>query len=89
MIWMSLLIVLRVNLEVYLGELLSPLQGLLAPTTQIPICFTPVSLPVVVLLVPEVVLEGVVCAFIIVASTDNETRLSAITENKNIIIFFL
>jgi hypothetical protein len=71
---MSLLVVLRLSLEIYLGELLSPLQGLLAPTTQIPICFTPVSLLVVVLLVPGVELEGV-CAFAIVATTDKESRL--------------
>jgi hypothetical protein len=35
-----------------------------------------------VLLVPDVVLEGA-CAFAIVADADNESRLSAITENKN------
>jgi hypothetical protein len=28
------------SLKLYLGKLLSPLQGLLAPTTQIPICIT-------------------------------------------------
>jgi hypothetical protein len=69
----------------YLTELLSPLQGLLTPTIQIPICFTPVSL--LVLLVPNVELEDV-CAFAIVDDVDNENRLSAITENKNIIVFF-
>jgi hypothetical protein len=84
---MSLLVVLRLSLEIYLGELLSPLQGLLAPTTQIPICFTPVSL-LVLLLIPDVELEGV-CAFAIVTSIDNESRLSAIIENKNIEILFL
>jgi hypothetical protein len=66
--------------SLYLAELLSPLQGLSTPTTQIPICLTPVSL--LVLLVPDVVLEGA-CAFAIVADADNESRLSPITENKN------
>jgi len=37
----------------------------------------------VVLLVPAVELEGV-CAFAIITSTDNESRLNPITENKNI-----
>jgi hypothetical protein len=36
-----------------------------------------------VLLVPAVELEGV-CAFAIITSTDNESRLNPITENKNI-----
>jgi hypothetical protein len=41
-----------------------------------------------VLLAPDVELEDVY-ALAIVASKNNETRLSVITENKNIIIFFL
>jgi hypothetical protein len=36
-----------------------------------------------VLLAPDVELEKGVCAFAIVASNDNETRLSAIPEMKN------
>jgi hypothetical protein len=41
-----------------------------------------------VLLVPDVESEDV-CAFAIVASTDNESRLSPITENKNINVALL
>jgi hypothetical protein len=36
-----------------------------------------------VLLVPDVELEEDICAFAFVASTDNESRLSPITENNN------
>ena len=56
------------------------LKGPPAPTWQIPICLTPVSL--LVLLVPDVELEGT-CAFAIVTDTDNESKLSPITTNKN------
>jgi hypothetical protein len=63
-------------------KLLSPLQGFSTPTTQIPICLTPVSLPLL-LLTPGVEPEDA-CAFIIIADTDDESRLSPITENKNV-----
>jgi RsiW-degrading membrane proteinase PrsW (M82 family) len=78
-------------------EPLLPLQGLFTPTKQIPICvpvlsfcfwslpllpslpLSPVPLP---LIPPEVEPEDA-CAFIIIIDTDNESRLSPITENKN------
>jgi hypothetical protein len=56
---------------------LSPLQGLPAPITQIPICL---SVPLPSLLSLE---EEDACAFTIIADTDNENRPSAINENKN------
>jgi hypothetical protein len=43
----------------------------------------PIYLTLFWLLVPDVELEDV-CAFAIVADIDNESRLSPITENKNI-----
>jgi hypothetical protein len=59
---------------------LPPLQGPLIPTTQIPICVTRVSFPL--LLLPDVEPEYA-CTFIIISDKDNESRLSKITENKN------
>jgi len=64
----------------YWGELLSPLQGLLAPTWQIPICLTLVSLPV--LLVSDEELEADGCALADIADIINEITLSAIAVIK-------
>ena len=65
-------------------ELLLWLQGLLTPTTQIPICVARVSL-LVLLLLPDVVLEGA-CAFviIIIVGADNKGKPIPIAKNKNI-----
>ena len=65
----------------YWGELLSPLQGPPAPTWQIPICLTLVSL--LVLLAPAEELEGDGCALADITDTVNESTLNAIAESKN------
>jgi hypothetical protein len=57
---------------------MSPLQGLLTPITQIPICLS-VPLPSLLLSLEE----EEACAFTIIADIDNENRPSAINENKN------
>jgi hypothetical protein len=64
------------------SQLLLPLQGPPAPTTQIPISLTPFLL--LVLSVPDVESEDNGCAFANVADITDESRLSPITENKNI-----
>jgi hypothetical protein len=74
----------------YLAKLLSPLQGLLTPITQIPMrvsllllvaLLAPVVLPV--WLLPEAVL-GYDCAFVVFVDTGNENKPISITNNRNI-----
>jgi len=65
--------------KIYRTEL--PLQGLLTPTWQIPICLTVVSLPMLLPLLPGMKLEDD-CALAIVTNIDSVSRLSPITESK-------
>jgi hypothetical protein len=56
-----------------LSQLIWPLQGLSTPTTQMPICVTAVTLP----LIPS----PDVCAFIIIIDIDNESMPIPIAKN--------
>ena len=93
------LIIVHVSLLSYLALTaylllyhLSPLQGPLAPTTQIPICVSPLLL-LLTLLVLDTGLGEYGCAFTVNANMDNESRLSAMAENENkhmnMLLFFL
>jgi hypothetical protein len=66
--------------HLYFTELVSPLQGPPAPTSQIPICATWVSL--LGLLLPSGVPEYV-CAFATVANPDDESIPSPTIVNKH------
>jgi hypothetical protein len=66
-----------------------PLQGPPAPTSQIPICVTPLVL-LELLLAADKEPEEYACAFwTAIVNTEIESRLIAIIGNKNISLVFL
>ena len=67
---------------IYAVNHFTPLQGLSTPTTQIPICVTPVLLS----LPPTKAKPEDACAFV---DTDNESRPIPIIKSKNINLAFL